>query len=146
MRSFLCSLNEYRKRLISNGISEISLEKIQEYEKRYDEILEEGYKENKALKQRYLKQDEQRLLNRLKKYKENHLKFIKDFNAPFDNNLSERDLRNVKIKQKVSGFFGNIERAKSFFNIKSIIMTLKKQGKDFYSSILNLYKCNPITI
>ncbi len=44
MRSFLCSLNEYRKRLISNGISEISLEKIQEYEKRYDEILEEGYK------------------------------------------------------------------------------------------------------
>ena len=67
MRSFLCSLNEYRKRLISNGISEISLEKIQEYEKRYDEILEEGYKENKALKQRYLKQDEQKTIKSFEK-------------------------------------------------------------------------------
>lgn len=88
---------------------------------------------------------EYRLLNRLSKYKENHIKFLKDFTVPFDNNLSERDLRNVKIKQKISGYFGNLEKAKNFFNIKSIIMTLKRQGKDFYSEIYKKYKKNPIT-
>lgn len=145
MRSFLCSLNEHRKKLIETGVTEISLDKLQKYEERYDEILKEGYEENKKIKKKFLRQEEQRLLNRLSKYKENHIKFLKDFTVPFDNNLSERDLRNVKIKQKISGYFGNLEKAKNFFNIKSIIMTLKKQRKDFYSEIYKKYEKNPIT-
>lgn len=144
MRSFLCSLNEHRKRLIKEGVKEIPLDKIQRYEERYEEILKEGYEENKKIKKKFLRQEEQRLLNRLSKYKENHIKFLKDFTVPFDNNLSERDLRNVKIKQKISGYFGNLEQATNFFNIKSIIMTLKKQGKDFYGEIYKKYEKNPI--
>ena len=144
MRSFLCSLNEHRKRLIKEGVREISLEKLEKYEERYDTILKEGYEENKRIKKKFLRQEEQRLLNRLSKYKENHIKFLKDFAVPFDNNLSERDLRNVKIKQKISGYFSNLEQATNFFNIKSIIMTLKKQGKDFYSEIYKKYEKNPI--
>lgn len=144
MRSFLCSLNEHRKRLIKEGVKEISLEKLEKYEERYDTILKEGYEENKRIKKKFLRQEEQRLLNRLSKYKENHIKFLKDFAVPFDNNLSERDLRNVKIKQKISGYFSNLEQATNFFNIKSIIMTLKKQGKDFYSEIYKKYEKNPI--
>ena len=144
MRSFLCSLNEHRKRLIKEGVKEISLEKLERYEERYDTILKEGYEENKRIKKKFLRQEEQRLLNRLSKYKENHIKFLKDFAVPFDNNLSERDLRNVKIKQKISGYFSNLEQATNFFNIKSIIMTLKKQGKDFYGEIYKKYEKNPI--
>ena len=110
----------------------------------YDEILKEGYEENKRIKKKFLRQEEQRLLNRLSKYKENHIKFLKDFTVPFDNNLSEKDLSNVKIKQKISWYFSNLEQATNFFNIKSIIMTLKKQGKDFYSEIYKKYEKNPI--
>ena len=43
------------------------------------------------------------------KYKENNLMFILDFDMPFDNNMSERELRHVKLKQKVSGFFNSLE-------------------------------------
>lgn len=48
---------------------------------------------------KYAKQEEA-LLNRLEKYRENHLLFIKRSEVPFDNNISERDLRKVKNRQK----------------------------------------------
>lgn len=44
---------------------------------------------------KYAKQEESALLNRLEKYRENHLLFIKRSEVPFDNNISERDLRKV---------------------------------------------------
>lgn len=48
----------------------------------------------KAVFYKYAKQEEA-LLNRLEKYRENHLLFIKRSEVPFDNNISERDLRKV---------------------------------------------------
>ena len=146
MRSLLSELNEYRKRLKEKGIEKIERKKLERDSKRYDEIIEEGYKENKKIKSKYIRQDEQKLLNRLKKYKENHLKFLYDFSVPFDNNLAERDLRNFKIKLKVSGRFNSMEGMKVYSNIRSIIVTFKKQGKNFYEVINNVYKNIPVSI
>lgn len=69
MRSLLCQLNEYRKDLKSKGINEISEKQLERYSKRYDEIIKEGYEENKKIKSKFLRQEEQRLLNRLKNIK-----------------------------------------------------------------------------
>ena len=146
MRSFLCSLNEYRKKLKLKKIEKLDREKLERYSKRYDEILEKGYEENKKIKKKFLRQDEQRLLNRLKKYKENHLLFIYDFTVPFDNNLSERELRHIKTKQKISGYFNSFSGAQIYSNIKSLIITLKKQGKNFYNEIFNIYENNPVNV
>lgn len=140
MRSFLRQLNEYRKELKGNGISELSANQLERYSKRYDEIIEKGYEENKKIKRKYLRQEEQRLLNRMKKYKENHIMFLYDFNVPFDNNMAERDLRHIKTKQKISGHFNSMEGMKIYSNVKSIIGTLKKQGQNFYSAIFNVYE------
>lgn len=146
MRSFLCSLNEYTKELKGKGIEKIDNDKLEKYSQRYDEILEEGYVQNKKVKQKYLRQEEQRLLNRLKKYKENHLLFLYDFNMPFDNNLSERDLRHVKSKQKISGHFNSMKGIENYLNIKSIIGTCKKQAINFYQVIYKLYNNTPVSI
>lgn len=146
MRSFLCSLNEYRKELKTKGIEKLEEKQLEKYSKRYDELLEEGYKENKKIKGKYLRQEEQRLLNRLKKYKENHLMFLYDFSVPFDNNLAERDLRHVKTKQKISGHFNSMEGIKIYLNIKSIIGTMKKRGQNFYNEILKIYENIPVSI
>lgn len=146
MRALLCCLNEYRKKLKENDVQFLQEEQLQRYFKRYDEILDEGYKENKTLKSKFLKQEELNLLNRLKKYKENHIMFLYDFSVPFDNNLSERDLRHVKVKQKVSGHFNVIEGIKKYLDIKSIIGTFKKQGKNFYEAIFNIYENIPVVI
>ena len=146
MRAFLCCLNEYKKGLRVKGVEQIEKEKLEKYSKRYDEILEEGYTENKKIKSKYLRQEEQRLLNRMKKYKENHLLFLYDFSMPFDNNLSERDLRHVKSKQKISGHFNSMEGIKNYLNIKSIIGTCKKQAINFYEVISKLYENTPVSI
>lgn len=146
MRSFLCCLNEYKKQLSSQGIKELSLEKLEKYSQRYDEILSLGIEENKTLKSKFHKTEENRLLNRLKKYKENHLLFIYDFSVPFDNNLSERDLRHVKSKIKISGCFRSLEGLQNYLNVKSIIGTCKKKSINFYETILNIFKKIPVSI
>ena len=81
------------------------LTKIQEFEKRYQQIIEEGYREN-PLKLHEKNTDSVRLLNRLSKRQEEVLEFLYQVEVPFDNNLAERDVRMTKTKQKGSIIFG----------------------------------------
>lgn len=84
-------------------------------------------KGNRNLKEERVREIAKPLHSRLVKYKENHLYFIKDFNVPFDDNLSERDLRIFKTKTKISGGFRSIEAAQDFVNVLSIIKTSIKK-------------------
>lgn len=80
------------------------------------------------------------------KYKENYLNFLKDFELPFDDNLSERDLRVAKIKKKVSGCHRSFEGLKSYSNIRTMIGTCIKQGKSYFELFKNILNNKPISI
>lgn len=143
---FAWNLNKKRKELLQNNNTQFTSEEIIEYEKEYDEIIQNGIKQNKNTPSKYLKDKERAVLNRLIKYKENYLNYLKDFEFPFDDNLSERDLRATKLKKKVSGCHRAFEGLKDYSNIRTIISTCIKQGKSYFEFFKNILNNKPISI
>jgi transposase len=119
-----------------------SIEKINQVEKSYDEIVEEalfiherlGPPVNGSRKKRV----GHNLLLRLQKYKTDILRFLSDPSVPFTNNLAERDLRMVKVKQKISGCFRTEEGAHDFLQIRAFISSAKKQVKNVFNALLDV--------
>ena len=134
MINLLLSLNRSKKLAMAYGMTGFERQDLERYERLYDEIINEGLLNLNNTTSRIYRDDEKKLLKRLKKYKNNHLMFAHDFNVPFDNNLSERDLRMVKTKAKISGCFRNLSGAKAFANLMSIIKTaIKNCLSPFYA-------------
>ena len=80
-----------------------------------------------------------RINNRLSDY----LAFTTDPNIPFDNNLAERDIRMVKIRQKVSGCLRTLTGAQQFAAIRSYTATASKHHINLYNALTQLAAGNP---
>jgi transposase len=72
------------------------------------------------------------------------LRFFHDFDAPFDNNLSERDIRMTKVKQKISGCFKTFDGARYFARIRSFVSTAQKQHVSILDALKDLFGDNQI--
>jgi transposase len=79
------------------------------------------------------------LLNRFSEYEVEITRFTQDFDVPFDNNQAERDVRNVKVKQKVSGCLRTEDGAKDYVATASVVGTIIKFGQSVFNSVRSLF-------
>jgi len=92
---------------------------------------------------KFKKTPEQRLAFALEKHKHLFLKFLEQPHIPFDNNQAERDLRMIKVKQKVSGCFRSQQHAQYFARIRGYISTIKKNNEKVLDNIQAAFLGNP---
>ena len=127
-------LNHTRKERMKRDQDQASFtdEELNRYAQRYDELIALGREQNSQTKGRNAKKEEKTLLNRLEKYKENHLLFLHDFRVHYSNNMSEKDLRICKNRQKMAGGFRTAEGRTMYCRILSVIRTIKRRGLNIF--------------
>ena len=134
MQDLLCEIND--KANEAGGALDKAM--ADEYRIKYRAILTAGDQEtpppepqkNKSgsEKKRAKRSKSRNLLERLRNFEDDVLRFMEDKLVPFTNNQGENDLRMTKVQQKISGCFRSIEGAKIFCRIRGYILTCQKHG------------------
>jgi transposase len=83
------------------------------------------------------------LARRLLDRQDDYLRFTRDWRVPPDNNGSERDIRMIKLRQKISGCLRTLTGARQFCAIRSYLSTAAKHGLSFFDALVMLTKGRP---
>jgi transposase len=83
------------------------------------------------------------LLVRMDTQRADVLRFASDFHASFDNNQAERDIRMVKLQQKISGSWRTLAGARTYCAIRSYVSTMRKQNQDILGGLRLLFEGEP---
>ena len=132
------------------GLDVLASERLHFFAARYQDILTEGLRANPPVpsetpksRGRPKQSPPKNLLDRLQKQQSAVLRFMYDFRVPFDNNQGERDLRMVKVKQKISGGFRSLVGGQIFCRTRGYISTLKKQKLNILDELRKVFMGNP---
>lgn len=151
MSALLIDIKDQVAEAKASGRADLEAATISEFEQRYGEILRQGLALEATLpppptgqRGRQSQSKAKNLLDRLSVYQGETLAFMYDFRVPFDNNLAERDLRMMKVQQKISGCFRTADGATTFCRIRSYLSTMRKQGHNVFTVLKSVFAGHPI--
>jgi transposase len=152
MMTLLVTMKASVEQAQAQGQTQLSVKEITQFEQQYQDLIETGMKLNPAnpplanSRGRPKQTPARNLLERLETHQAEVLRFIYDFQVPFDNNQAERDIRMMKLKQKISGGFRSKVGAVIFGRIRGYLSTLKKQGHPLLDALEQLFLGHPISL
>ena len=150
LEKLLSKVNTDRNNILKdkeNKIDHFDKEYLNQLDSKYDEIISKAKDQNKeSITVNYFKDEEERFIKDLIKYKRNYLLWAYNFSLPSTNNNSERNIRPIKSKMKISGQFQNINYVKYYANIRSYIETCKKNGINIIDACVRLMNNEPYTL
>jgi hypothetical protein len=133
------------------GLTALPAEGLDRFHKRYLRIVETGYDQNpltesSAGSKRRGRRKQSKTRNLLDRFRNHHdgiLAFMRDFSVPFDNNLAERDLRMMKLRQKISGTFRSFDALVDFCRIRGYVSTARKNGINALDALRRVFLGDP---
>jgi transposase len=130
------------------GHGALSSRTLNQLARRYDELIVAGHLANPppvrtGKKGRPSRTKTANLVDRLDRFRDDVLRFATDFSVPFDNNQAERDLRMVKLQQKISGCYRTEAGATNYLTIRSYVSTARKQGINVLEALRDLFEGKP---
>ena len=146
LKKLLENTNKERYTAIERGEEAFDDAYVKAFYREFDRIMLDAMEENKADNDKYYGKDERTLILRILNYKDNYLSWVVNFELPFSNSLSERSLRGIKSKMKISGQFQSEETAKYYAAIKSYIETCYRNGINEMEALVRLCEGNPYTV
>lgn len=153
MKRLLLNIKEQVDRKKREGAADLPEELERQFVAQYHQILQQGLQANPPphsvifdKRGRKKQSKAKNLLDRLQAHWQAVLAFMYDFRVPFDNNLAERDLRMMKVRQKVSGCFRTLAGATRFCRIRGYLSTIRKQGHNILNAIFQAFIGSPIPI
>jgi transposase len=111
---------------------------IEEAKKLYGALQKKGRAKQAKVVESVIRAAGRKLACRMSERQDEILLFMQDFSVSFDNNQAERDLRMLKVKQKISGCFRTEKGAEEFCRMRSYVSTMKKQGHSVMDTIKSL--------
>jgi transposase len=138
MQKLLLELKAHKERCIQDGKSEMSADDKSKFSAEYAKIVTLGESENPLVEGERKRGKIRSLLDRFINYETEITLFANDFTVPFDNNQAERDIRNAKVKQKVSGCLRSTEGADDFAAFSSVIGTAQKQNRSVFTTLKDI--------
>ena len=147
MSEFLVSTHRQVQAAKARGDTRLSNEALEAIRQGYAEILTTGDVQSPARVHpktggRVAQTEPRRLLNRLGPHQNDVLRFATDFTVPFDNNQAERDIRMVKLRQKISGCLRSTVGAENFLKIRSVMSTARKQAVNEFDVLFDAFTGN----
>ena len=132
--ALLLKMKKAKDRAIEKKKAKLSYSSVHRYKNQYDELISLAYSENPAPVTEEGKRGKKKRGKVL--CKGQVCLFLENFSIPFDNNQAERDIRNIKVKTKVSGCFRSFDGAVEYLNIMSYIGTAHKHGINSFRAVL----------